>query len=247
MVWTGCRFFAAISRSESKIRGPEEVRGNPSSRVECWSNIQTDEIKQIQNPLKDTSWDDIIRSISFRLFILFQVNSNNIRNHIMCTPMVLDQAIEEWSYLVKRQEYIAYKVIPSSTSKYRQHHSSLSQAEEGGESVVEVVYSCPTIEWRERNCEWCFDLTDRLWVEWRRMSSLSLRADSFRDNSSVSSRADLLYCLASFYRVLKQYWSRCNRDCTILLWSLCFMPNIYRRDYTSAGNRCLVVPRVETS
>mmetsp|Transcript_6286 Transcript_6286/g.15628 ORF Transcript_6286/g.15628 Transcript_6286/m.15628 type:complete len:274 (+) Transcript_6286:205-1026(+) len=115
--------------------------------------------------------------------------------------VLLDQAVDEWNSLVEREEKVAYQVQPSSSldGQYRGEHSS---------SALANGNPCPPL-WREKICEWCFQVIDHCDID-RDVVSIAL---SYFDrylahHTSIAKALYQLVAMTSLYLAVKLHSTR---------------------------------------
>lgn len=108
----------------------------------------------------------------------------------MC--ILLDQALDQWNSLVEREEKEAYKV--RSPSLEQQQH-------DGGQ--LRPISCCPTV-WREKICEWCFQVVDHVNID-RDVVSIGLSYfDRYLSNhTSIPETLFQLVAMTSLYLAVK--------------------------------------------
>lgn len=121
----------------------------------------------------------------------------------MC--ILLDNALDQWNSLVEREENIAYRVQPSSSTDQKdgppQQEHTLSEHND-------FVHSCPAL-WREKICEWCYEVIDYFDID-RDVVSIALfyfdRYLSF--HTPIAESLFQLVAMTSLYLAVKVHSTR---------------------------------------
>jgi len=110
--------------------------------------------------------------------------------------MLMDEAIDQWKYLVEREENVAYKIQPLPSSGQR------------GDNM-NAVHCCPSV-WREKICEWCYQVVDHCNID-RDVVSIAL---SYFDrylslcHTSIADTVFQLVAMTSLYLAVKCHSTR---------------------------------------
>lgn len=77
--------------------------------------------------------------------------------------LLLDEALDQWNCLAEQEKNEAYRIHPaSSKAKDGPAEQELTSASHDHKHVVN--HSCPTL-WREKICEWCYQVVDHCVIE----------------------------------------------------------------------------------
>mmetsp|Transcript_22898 Transcript_22898/g.41084 ORF Transcript_22898/g.41084 Transcript_22898/m.41084 type:complete len:283 (+) Transcript_22898:51-899(+) len=126
----------------------------------------------------------------------------------MC--ILVDEALDQWNALAEREENIANKIQPPSSSEQQegqegqthQRHPSIARKNKN------IIHSCPTV-WREKICEWCYQVVDHCNID-RDVVSIAL---SYFDRylslqTSIGDSVFQLVAMTSLYLAVKMHSTR---------------------------------------
>jgi len=101
------------------------------------------------------------------------------------TSLIMDEALEQWDALIERED--AYKLQQPPSSSLEGQDRQPAEARE---------HACPPV-WREKICEWCYQVVDHCDID-RGVVSIALDYfDRFLSCQTSSSRAEISFQLVS--------------------------------------------------
>mmetsp|Transcript_24482 Transcript_24482/g.51279 ORF Transcript_24482/g.51279 Transcript_24482/m.51279 type:complete len:279 (+) Transcript_24482:363-1199(+) len=115
------------------------------------------------------------------------------------TSLLMDEALEQWDALVERED--AYKL---------QQPPSLPLERQDGQTVEAREHACPPV-WREKICEWCYQVIDHCDID-RGVVSIALdyfdRFLSCQTSSSIAEISFQLVSMTALYLAAKLHSTR---------------------------------------